>query len=297
VSRREDAVKTARLPIFPFLLLTSALAPFTIAAQSTHRNIVDYCSVVQAPDSYVGKSIQTTALMHYSNIKRVDGDDTFLYGAKCNNGDFFTVTSYGGKKPSNKVYQFFQNLPREKEFVLEVTLSGKFNNSRTPMFGHLSWALSELNKVHIISIEDVTANSAYPKPGHQTRSFITGEDSVLLSLNTDLLLYLSGEEKKDASKYISEDFILLDTSALHHYLGDLEQFRKRGLIDKGLVVNEKSVINWSYLLKYADGNYFTYGIYLWTLESGKEIRIGFESVYRRSGDSFVLKKVTLRSFK
>jgi hypothetical protein len=196
VSRREDAVKTASFPIFTFLLLTSALVPLTIAAQSTNRNIVDYCSVVQAPDWYAGRSIQTTALMHYSNIKRVDGDDTFLYGAKCNNGDFFTVISYGGKKPSNNIYQFFQNLPREKTFVLQVTLSGKFNNSKTPMFGHLSWALSELNKVRIVSIEDVTANAEYPKPDYREQSFITGEDSVLLSLNTDLLLYVSGEEKK-----------------------------------------------------------------------------------------------------
>lgn len=259
--------------------------------------MVDYCSVVQTPDSHVGKTIQTTALMHYSSVVRVDGDDTFLFGAKCNSSDFFTVISYGGKKPAKKIYKFFQDLPGEKEFVLAVTLSGKFYNSKTPMFGHLSWALSELNNVHIISIEDVTANSVYPKPAYQTQSFISGEDSVLLSLNTDLLLFLSGEGKKEASRYISDDFILLDTTGTQHHLDDLEQFRKRGLVDKGLVVKEESVINWSYLLKYVDGNYLVYGIYLWTLDSGKEIRIGFESVYRRIGDSFVLKKVTLRSFK
>ena len=182
------------------------------------------------------------------------------------------------------------------EYVLEVEVNGKFDNSKTPMFGHLSWALNEINIKDIVSIKDVTSNAAYPKPDYKAQTAVTGEDSTLQMLNTDLMLYLSGESKEGLSKYFDDSFVLIDPTGYKFKRDELEQFRQKGLLDKAVIFKEKSVINWSYMLKYVDGNYSTYGMILWTLSNGKDKRIGFECIYHRLNDSFVLQKVSLRWF-
>ncbi len=115
---------------------------------------LDFCSLYQ--DQNLNKTFKSRALMFYSTIGRVDGDDSFLYSPDCNSGDYFAV--YGDGSKGWKTWDsFFRNLEKkQKHYVLEVEFEGRMVLANDYLFGHLGWARAALTTSRITSVKDVT---------------------------------------------------------------------------------------------------------------------------------------------
>jgi hypothetical protein len=130
---------------------------------------VKYCSLFEP--TYEGKKVTSTALMFYSTVGRVDGDDTFLYSAGCNGPDYFAIPE-GSSKAWGRWQAFLGKLPPEKELVLEITFEGKSEVETARLFGSLDgWVRARIIPSKVLSIRDITqtpnavlANSDAPKP-------------------------------------------------------------------------------------------------------------------------------------
>lgn len=192
-------------------LLTSIFSQNLIGQTIKSPNkISDYCSVFRKANENP-RPVKIRALMTYSTISRVDGGDSFLYSANCNNGDYFAVADFSNLKDSDKWRTFFEKLPAQKNFIFEVKLQGNLEVSLAPWFGHLSWSRARIKITEIESIKNVTRNAR--KPDYKAERNLTEKGKTLQLVNNETLFRLfKGESQLNLGEYFSPEYILTDSS-------------------------------------------------------------------------------------
>lgn len=269
-----------------YLVAMSCLCVAVSAQAKSEKPIeVDYCTLIKSADKYDEKRVSFKALMVHSTIGRVDGGDEFLYAKDCNNEDAFTVTDYGEAKEENfnkKVYRFMERLKPDRNFILEVTISGRFETAKTALFGHLGWTLHRLMVDDVASIIDVTGRPGYAKPDWKAPTIITGEQSRILATNNAVIRYLSGAAPSLASEAFTQELKVVSPALREFSLQKLAELRKDFGIDPTQYF-EVNVIQ----VKYEKERYVIWGVYVVGKDKMKKL-FNYETVFVRTGDSFQL---------
>ena len=214
------------------LLLALAISADSICQISKPRQqTADLCRVLRSPQKCDNKRVRFKAFMTYSTISRVDGGDSYIYSPDCNNPDNFVVTEYSDSKVLEKGTDFLSALPSEKSYILEIDAVGRFETALWPSFGHLGWSLHRFEIEKIAGIADVTQKIGIVRPDDEADGIITGERSMLKSMNADLILYLSGTS--DSFRYggVSQRTKFVHPSGRSYSGQDLEKVRLSWLVD------------------------------------------------------------------
>ncbi|PYS99309.1 MAG: hypothetical protein DMF63_11845 [Acidobacteria bacterium] len=181
-----------------------------IFAGSVTAQQTEFCSAFSEGTHTTG-TIRVKALMTLSTVGRVDGGDSFLYSAGCNNGDYFAVTDFSQSKDNRKTRKFLDSLAAETNFILEVDVTGRLVNSFMPSFGHLSWARSEFKIDRIDSIVDVSGRQNLVRPDLDAVTPLTNLATSLKVTNTQLMLrFLGSSSWPDIDGMFDDSFIAVD---------------------------------------------------------------------------------------
>jgi hypothetical protein len=269
-------LKLTRLAVLGAVFL---LLPHLLAAEEISQ---PYCSIFNQIENLNNRIIKTNALMFYSTVSRVDGDDTFLYSPHCNKGDYFATVDFSNLKNSGYLRRFLTKLPGEKNFILEIYFTGKLQTSLTPAFGHLSWAIAEMNVFDVTSIKDVTALPNTIKPDYEAATPLKSKGTELQSINSQILFFFVFGDKssysQDIERYISDDFTVIDklgrTFGKNNYLK---------LIKEGFFKQVKEVgIERGRVKKLKDENYVISGKIENTVKGIKKESLNYENNFQFS---------------
>lgn len=173
---------------------------------------VKYCSLFD--QTYEGKTVSSSALMFYSTVGRVDGDDTFLYSADCNGTDYFAIPE-GNSKVWGKWQNFFDKLQPEKELTLEIKFEGKPDVETAGLFGSLDgWARAQIKFSKILSIRDVTPLPIAVRPDYEApKPHIERIEGMRNKLRNFLQsLYAPSSSKTYVQDALSDQFLFVDSS-------------------------------------------------------------------------------------
>lgn len=281
------------LVVISFTIIHSLASANFSAAQQKLRGtkILDYCSIVKAPERYIGRVIRTKALMTYSTVSRVDGADSFLYSSLCNNGDYFVATNYEEEdsNKSDKTDAFLMRLADEKNFIFEVVIKGQFDYSIVPTFGHLGWSLNGLKVHKIVSIRDVTQKRGYKKPNSKAERPRTDAGSRLQGLTRETLLYFLGSKSVEVEKSFDDGLEIFDTLSRTYGRSEIDKFRNAGLFESTLKYKDKFVSGPS--VSYKSGSYIASGSLGATFTSGDKKTLQYECIYRLLNNEFILEKI------
>jgi hypothetical protein len=253
-------------------------------------DVLDYCSVIRSADSYSGRFVKVHAFMTWSTIGRVDGGDPLLYSPSCNNGDFFSVVRFKKRNPAT---QRLGNLKPNRNYIFAVVITGKLDSSKVPLFGHLSWALNEIEIVKVNSLVNVTGK--VKKPDYAADALLTGEGNYLQTLNNELILYVARDSNEELSKNIAEDLVFVDPAGTRYRRDQISALREH--IGLNNAVETLKVGLWSFMLRYEKGKYYTYGFLDVKHSTGEKKQLTFECTFRRQNDDFALEKVRFISDK
>jgi hypothetical protein len=294
-TRHTMAIPSRRISQAAIYLIAMSCFSGAVSAQTKNEKPieVDYCTLIKSADKYDEKRVSFKALMVHSTVGRVDGGDEFLYAKDCNNEDAFTVTDYSDAKEENfnKVYRFMKRLKRERNFILEVTISGRFETAKTALFGHLGWTLHQLMVDDVASIIDVTGRPDYTKPDWKAPTIITGEQSRILRTNSAVIRYLSGSTTLPTVDNINGKVKLISPNARELSLEQLSDLRKDFSIDL-IQPFEVTVMQ----VKYEKERYVIWGAYIAGKDKNKKV-FTYETTYLRTGDNFQLESATFYSQK
>lgn len=269
----------------PFIFL-AFLAVSTFGQQS------DFCSSFSEGNHTTG-TIRIKTLMTYSKVTRVDGGESFLYNAGCNNPDFFARTTFSRLKKPAKLDRFLDSLPDEKNYILELDASGRLVNSFIPVFGHLSWARSQFEIEEVHSIVDVSNRSGLIQPDYDAEAKLTNSGNSLRSINAEMmLLFLEPWRESQMEGLMSEKFIATDPAGRSYNRSNFKDLNRLRLFDTNgyrdypasFVTEPDSVT------KTADG-YLVSGVMGIESPGGeKKKQVRYENTYRVTDDDFELLK-------
>jgi len=228
--------------------------------------------------------------MTWSTVARVDGGDSYLYSPACNNGDYFAVTDFSLSKENRNVRKFFRSLGAEKNFILEVDVTGRLANSFMPLFGHLSWSRSEFKIDRINSIVDVSGQQNLVRPDREAKTPLTDLATSLKEINSELMLrFLTSLRRPDLDEMFEDSFTATDPSGQTYgkaNLNDLDADRLFGGTDgypsrivtqPDQVTKDRNIYVASGIMGVVSASY-----------SKKELR--YENTYRITDDSIRLVK-------
>ncbi|MDQ6785577.1 MAG: hypothetical protein M3033_01985 [Acidobacteriota bacterium] len=228
--------------------------------------------------------------MTYSTVARVDGGDAFLYSPDCNNGDYFAVVNFSKLKSSSKWGKFFAQLPEQKNYMLEVNFTGKLETSIAPLFGHLSWCLSEIKFTEISSIKDVTGNSEIKKPDDEAQRPLTDKGHLLRFISHEFVLSLlfNNENRAEIEKYVSDNFLLTDINGNKY---QKNSYRK--IIFKDLFAEDEKPYNLSVKITNIVSRkdyYQVYGTFANENKEGKKQTVKYKHIFQSTKDSWSLRE-------
>lgn len=181
----------------------------TASAYGLHsQKFVKYCSLF---DSNQGKTVISKALMFYSTVERVDGSDTFLYSSDCNGPDFFAIPQ-GNSEIWKKWDRFFDNLPSEKNHVLEITFEGKSDVATAYLFGSLDgWARAQMILSKILSIREVTNREGAQARWEAAKPKVERIERMRAVLDIFVTsLYSPSNTEQGVSDHFSDEFRFVD---------------------------------------------------------------------------------------
>lgn len=283
-------------PIFIILFAIFITFPQLSKGQANNKKPleINYCFALDSSENLEGKLIKTKALMTYSTVSRVDGGDSFLYSPKCNNGDYFAVTNFSKLKNHNKWNNFFNSLPLEKSYILEVEFVGKIETSIIPSFGHLAWSRAEVTIIKITSINDITSISKNKEPDYKAETPLTNNGTSLTNLNSTIMFYLLGNKNSyfDFSNSVSDKFILTDKLGRNFYKNNYLKLVDEGIFDKSKKWDTTSVSN-GYAVKFGKDLYKVSGKVGIEYVDGKKKELKYENTFQLVKDSWMLLEIKL----
>ena len=228
--------------------------------------------------------------MTLSTVGRVDGGDSYLYSPGCNNGDYFAVTDFSQSKDNRKVRKFFNSLAAEKNFILEVDVTGRLVNSFMPLFGHLSWSRSEFKIDRINSIVDVSGRQNLVEPDLEADAPLTKLANSLKEINGELMLHFIGSSSwPDIDGMFDDSFTAIDPSGQTYKKSSYNELDANRLFGGAEGYPTRFVTQPDQVTK--EGNiYVASGIM--AIESASRARkeLRYENTYRIAGDSIRLVK-------
>ena len=277
--------KYLKSAVFCLLLIQLVfISPQKFLSQTGKQKIkeIDYCSLFSGElKDFESEIVKTRAFMSYSNLSRVDGGDTFLYSPNCNSGDFFAYSKWT-ENAWRKWDEFFFKLPKEKEFMFEVKLSGKLESQPFPQYGHLGWSRHQFEAVVIESITDITATAV--KPDVKAKTTI----DKLKEINHEIMSYFLGSDG-DVDRFIAEEFILDDLAGNRY-----NKKNYRELVGKGLFGNIKNYVKQLVNIgqfDYRNGVYKVFGYVLVCDKNDKCQALDFENSYQYKNKTWLLTEI------
>lgn len=252
------------------------------AGQSLTRR--ELCSLFANERSSSGSEVvRIKAFMTMSTVGRVDGGESFFYSSRCNNSDNFVRANFS-QLTDKRVDKFFRTLPKEKDFVLEVDVTGTLHTSLVPKFGHLNWSPSEfrISKVH--SISDSTQRRGLIKPDHEAASPVSDLGNYLRDIDSIMTMHLLGDfGAPDLEGVLSPDFTVLDPAGKKYGRSELSRMAKDLL---GEMRDQRAVTLHGVRV---DGSVYTTNGTASVLDSaGVERKFTYENTFVLVDDSFVL---------
>lgn len=171
---------------------------------------VKYCSLFDP--IYKGKTVSSSALMFYSTVTRVDGDDTFLYSGGCNGQDYFAIPA-GKSKAWARWNAFLDKLEPEKRLILEIRFEGKPEVENAHLFGSLDgWTRAQIKFSRVLSIKDVTSLPDVVLPDYKAaKPHIERIEGVISDMQNFLQsLFHPGSAGPEVRNSMSDDFFFVD---------------------------------------------------------------------------------------
>lgn len=132
--------------------------------------IVDFCAMVDKPAQYSGRQIRLRAVLveHPRNEIVVDGGNSYLYGAGCENKKRKVVVGWSASSYQNSTAR--ASLREIRTSIngfgvsrASVVLSGTLSGPGKEKFGHLGWADLAFTIDDVEQAEPVAANVPHPK--------------------------------------------------------------------------------------------------------------------------------------
>jgi hypothetical protein len=189
-------------------LLVCIAVVLGVAIESNAQSIpdVDFCDLFDSYEKYEGKTISSTALMTYSTVGRLDGDESAMYSLTCNDPDHIAHISYGRKQSWN----FLKNLKPETRFIFAIKFVGRITIAETLNFGHLGWTRADVKIERVKSSQSLPTESKSNRPNYDAPSRLTERARQLQAIPSQFLpsLYIPPNRMPDdVSSILSNDFI------------------------------------------------------------------------------------------
>ena len=207
-----------RLHVLLILLVVSA--GFAMGQQKPAE--IDLCSALRPGFTSIGP-IRIRALMTWSKVTRVDGDDPVIYSEKCNNRDHFATPDFTQLRDSRSALRVLKRLPTEKRYTLEIDATGTLAFSSFPIFGHLSWSRFEFRGIKIHSLLDVSTGKKVAEPDFESDAPEIDLATHLEFVNAEVMLYVLGAPGlPEVGKFFSDEFTALDPAGRKYTRNELK---------------------------------------------------------------------------
>ena len=266
------------------LILVGLCLALSIDSFTQSKSVLDYCSIVRSPSSYAGQDVRFKANLSYSTVSRVDGGDAFFFSPQCNNGDYFTLLSFA----SSSLTSFFKTLKREKNFVFDAEVIGRFESSFPPLYGHLSWSLHKLIVTKLISVKDVSRTQASIKPDYDAETPIKNDGRAISALTTEIIFGFMGTGSIDAERYFSNGVVVIDPEGTQISIAEARELINTELLS----INSNSRFVRNPKVKRLANELVATGDFGVPIQNGLEKKsLGYECTFRRSGDGLDLVKI------
>lgn len=245
---------------------------------------LDYCLAFKYLKNLQQSIFKTQALLKYSTLSRVDGGDSFLYSATCNNGDYFAITNFSQLVNPNKWQKFFSELSKEKNFVFEIQFKGKLKTSIVPSYGHLAWSRAEMEIIEIESIKEITNSSS--KPNFQAETPITNAGKTLSFINTEVISYfLQARTEKVINEYLANNYRVINADGKTFNKTSYQKLAKNGLFNQ-VEMLKMSISNGK--VRKIGSKFKVFGIITVTDNNNKERMLNYMNTFDFQHNSWIL---------
>lgn len=268
--------------------------PYVHAGQNNSvKSRINYCSLFDSQKNYEGQVVESRALMTYSTVTRVDGGDSFLYSSDCNGRDYFAVANFENEKNPQKWKCFFGKIKGEKNYVFEITFTGRIQTSLLPTFGHLGWSRAEIEIIEIQSINNFISIAKNKKPNFNGNSTLIDKGKLLETINNEIVGYFVGD--KDAlvniKKYLASDLRINNVTGKILNIESIETLNKKDLF--GELFNNKGAEFQTTTAKQKSDYFDVSGFISFNLDNGEKVKFNYINTFKVSEDSFVLKETII----
>jgi hypothetical protein len=279
--------------VVSFLALLLVLLNGSVYGQSRTTAETNFCSLVHSPSTYIGKTVHFRAFMTWSTVTRVDGGDSFFFSPNCNNGDSFALANFTRSADSKQIQAFFKKLKPETHFVFEVDATGEFDSAFPATFGHLDWALHEIELTEIRSIHDISLVRPELKPDFEAKTPITDLGRKLSSLTVDVVSHFSHftgyRDDLDVARYFAADLKVVGPTGKTLTNGQIDYLVKEGLFDTSKTYENRFVRHPS--IKMSDAKFIAFGRVGVNGNLKTEKSLKYECTFRRTADDLVVEKI------